>query len=477
MATDIVQSLFGVTPDMYQQQQAQQADARALQFARLTPMEQAQYGIGRGAYGLAGALGGALGAQDPQLQMISQRNAIAQQIDYNNPESIMQGVNALSQAGDTVGAMQLAGEARKRQSEMAQTFQRTAAGTASLAQVEASEAQAAKTRAEEQRLTLTTAQEEALRAEVAKLGDQPTDEQILSVISRYGPPTAVLSALQAREGRRENIAARETAAQQQRDFKSEMAQAQRDLTTSLAEQARQEREARAAADREARAEAAKVAAESRAETARIAAEARLEAAKQRSASAAELARIRADSAREMATFTASLKGPKVLAAGLQKDEDKDLEQIDNFEARKTALAPAIQALTPDPKTNRPFLELGPLKNTRYMAQNAAGNSTDESRAFANLQRSVQEATNLKTDAAKGVQTDKDVLRFANELIAAFGKYDTKTTLDALSNFRSATQTAQERTKARIDSRRKAQNVDPYFGTTARGTAQNPIKLD
>jgi hypothetical protein len=75
MATDIVQSLFGVTPDMYQQQQARQADARALQFAQLTPMQQAQYGIGRGAYGLAGAIGGALGAQDPELQRISARNA------------------------------------------------------------------------------------------------------------------------------------------------------------------------------------------------------------------------------------------------------------------------------------------------------------------------------------------------------------------------------------------------------------------
>jgi hypothetical protein len=133
MATDIVQSLFGVTPEMYQQRQAALADERALQYAKLDPFQQANYAIGRGAYGLAGALGGALGAQDPQLQLISARNSIARQIDYNNPESIMQGVESLSQAGDTVGAMQLAAEARRLQSEMAQTFQRTAAGQASLA--------------------------------------------------------------------------------------------------------------------------------------------------------------------------------------------------------------------------------------------------------------------------------------------------------------------------------------------------------
>ncbi len=134
MATDIVGSLFGVTPEMYQQRQAAQADAAALQYAQLTPMQQAQYAIGRGAYGLAGALGGALGAQDPQLQLISARNSVARQINYNDPASIMQGVESLSQAGDTVGAMQLADVARKLQSEMAQTFQRTAAGQASLAQ-------------------------------------------------------------------------------------------------------------------------------------------------------------------------------------------------------------------------------------------------------------------------------------------------------------------------------------------------------
>ena len=134
MATDIVGSLFGVTPEMFQQRQAALADKQAIEFAQLTPMQQAQAGIYRGAYGLAGALGGALGAQDPQLQLISARNAIAKQINYNDPASIMQGVQSLSQAGDTVGAMQLADVARKLQSEMAQTFQRTAAGQASLAQ-------------------------------------------------------------------------------------------------------------------------------------------------------------------------------------------------------------------------------------------------------------------------------------------------------------------------------------------------------
>jgi len=130
---EIVQSLFGVTPQAYQQAQQDRADAQAMQYAKLSPFEQANFAIGRGATGLAGALGGALGGQDPQLQMISARQAISKQIDYNDPASIQQGVTALSDAGDTQGAMMLADVARKAQSEIAQTGQRQAAAVASTA--------------------------------------------------------------------------------------------------------------------------------------------------------------------------------------------------------------------------------------------------------------------------------------------------------------------------------------------------------
>ena len=226
----------------------------------------------------------------------------------------------------------------------------------------------------------------------------------------------------------------------------------------------------------ARTEAAQLANQARIDAAKVAADAKIEAARMQGATALQIAQMRADSARELRMLTASLKGPKVLAPGLQKEEDKELELVDSLTARENSLAPAIASLTPDPKTGKPPLELGPVNNLRYQAQNAAGNSTVESRNYASLQRSVQEATNLKTDAAKGVQTDKDVLRFANELIAAFGGNDTKTTLEALSNFSKSTAKAKENAQKRIDSRRVSQGVEPYYGIKA-GTAQNPIKLD
>jgi hypothetical protein len=133
MAT-IVEGLFGLTPEMYGQQQRTSALSEGMRLAQLDPAARGQALIYAGARGLGDVAGGALGAEDPQLRLISTRNSIAQQIDQNNPESIMKGAQMLAQAGDQQGAMALAQYARQAQESMAQTQQRLAAGTASLAQ-------------------------------------------------------------------------------------------------------------------------------------------------------------------------------------------------------------------------------------------------------------------------------------------------------------------------------------------------------
>lgn len=154
------------------------------------------------------------------------------------------------------------------------------------------------------------------------------------------------------------------------------------------------------------------------------------------------------------------KPAKPLSAGLQKDELTDLAAIDTYAAQQEALAPSIQALTPDIKGVR-SLELGPLNNAKYATRNAAGRSTPESRAYEALQSAVKSAVNLQSEAAKGVQTDKDVLRYADALISSFGKNDTQATLDALTRYKGAIAKAAERTQVRVESRRKSQNVEPY----------------
>ena len=113
MATDIVQSLFGVTPQAYQRAQQDRMDAQALQYAKLDPFQQANYAIGRGASGLAGAIGGALGGQDPELQRITMRQQIAGQLDPNDLSTFDRGIEMMRQVGDGQGAMMLTMEKDK----------------------------------------------------------------------------------------------------------------------------------------------------------------------------------------------------------------------------------------------------------------------------------------------------------------------------------------------------------------------------
>lgn len=107
MATNIVQSLFGVSPQDYQQAQQDHADAQALQYAKLDPYQKANFAIGRGAIGLGNAIGGMLGGTDPALDKYTSRQKIASQIDYADPKSINNAMQMLVQSGDTEGALQL----------------------------------------------------------------------------------------------------------------------------------------------------------------------------------------------------------------------------------------------------------------------------------------------------------------------------------------------------------------------------------
>ena len=334
MATDSILGLF-TSPEQYQQGLRTGALSRGVELAQLTP-EQYGRAIGySGAAQLGRGLAGAMGAQDPALQLQSLRMQVMQGVDPNNPADIAKAASALAQAGDQAGAMQLAQTALARRDVESQISGRT-----------------------------------------------------------------------------------------------EEKQAQREAQMQMARE-------------------------------RI--QAQIEIAKERGATQLQIAQMMQEGRMQLAQLAAAMKTsqPKMLPASLQKDESKDLETIDTYTAQQQAIQPALASLTPNEKGVRK-LELGPVKNLQYAAQNLAGNSTPESRAYEGLKSAVDTAVNLQVSAEKGVQTDKDVLRFAQALIAAYGRNDSEATFQALKRYNDALVGAQERTKGRLESRRRSQGVDPYF---------------
>jgi len=121
MATDIG-GLF-TTPEQYQLAQDQAMQAQALQYAQLDPRAQAQYGFYRGGQQLGNAIGGALGGVDPQLKLISQRQALSKNVDPNDPQSLISAAQQAAQGGDMQFATVLADRAKAIQESMTKQMQ------------------------------------------------------------------------------------------------------------------------------------------------------------------------------------------------------------------------------------------------------------------------------------------------------------------------------------------------------------------
>jgi hypothetical protein len=178
MATDIVGGLFGITPEMYQQQMAQQGLQEGASLGQMSPDAFGRSMLYAGASQLGRGIGGALGGQDPQLQKISAIQALGKQFDITTPEGLMQAANAIKNQYPDValGLTQNAQELSLARSKAAKE-------------------------------TLSLNQETQLRDELSKLGPNATQEQVLGVVTKFGSPDKVLAALQAssdRAAQREN---------------------------------------------------------------------------------------------------------------------------------------------------------------------------------------------------------------------------------------------------------------------------------
>lgn len=131
MATDIA-GLFGMTPESYQLAQEQQAQQQAAQYAGMNPFQQANYGLFMGGRQLGGAIGQALGAQDPMLQQISQQQALLKSLDLSDPEAVKKAIPAAAAINPQLAAG-LLNKYQEMQAAQAEQMQKIAAAKSSLA--------------------------------------------------------------------------------------------------------------------------------------------------------------------------------------------------------------------------------------------------------------------------------------------------------------------------------------------------------
>ena len=105
MAQDsMMANLFGVSPEIYQQNQQELARKQGIEFAQLDPYERVNamaYTQGRG---LGSAIGGLLGVQDPAMKLMSQRAELGQQFDLSTPQGFKSLAKELLAKNDPQGA-------------------------------------------------------------------------------------------------------------------------------------------------------------------------------------------------------------------------------------------------------------------------------------------------------------------------------------------------------------------------------------
>jgi hypothetical protein len=241
MASEIL-GLF-TSPQQYQQNQLAQVQNRAFQEVQLNPFQQAALGARTAGYQLGQGVGGALGGQDPQLQLIARRQQLSSQLDQSNPDSYLQVAKMAAQSGDPQFAMAIADAGRQLQTSMATTRKATA---------------------EAEKVELSIAQETQLRDKLSKLVN-PTEADILGVVTQFGSPDKVLAALQASA---DKAAQRELLTSQQSERLSQQERLAKEKLEAQADQARKDNEAkmeRAKENNATKAELATIAAEGRAQ--------------------------------------------------------------------------------------------------------------------------------------------------------------------------------------------------------------------
>ena len=125
MAENIVGGLFGIMPEDVAAQRMAALDQQAQAFGRMSS-DEAYKTLGYKAGNLLGQ--GLFGVNDPQMERVRQRQQMAQGIDFNDPESLLQAAQRANQMGDSPAAQALYSKAvslKQSQADLLETQAKT----------------------------------------------------------------------------------------------------------------------------------------------------------------------------------------------------------------------------------------------------------------------------------------------------------------------------------------------------------------
>ena len=184
MAT-VAESLFGITPESLMAERDRQARAQALQVAQLDPLQQARFSGSMAANRLGTAVGGLLGAQDPEMMRVTQRQALLQGINPADPASLRSAAQRAMEMGDMQAAQMLT--------------DRALASERTQAQINADVALAGQRKAQEIKITTAGEREEQLRQALSSLPAEATDKDVEAIVRQYGDPDKIFASLERRQ--------------------------------------------------------------------------------------------------------------------------------------------------------------------------------------------------------------------------------------------------------------------------------------
>lgn len=120
MADSLIAGLFGLTPQMYQNQQYQQDLKTGVELAQLDPGAAARAELRSNVGQLGRGFASLMGVEDPMLTRITQQDQLLRSIDLTDPKSLIQGAQTASGMGNAqlaAGLAQKAQELMKAQAE------------------------------------------------------------------------------------------------------------------------------------------------------------------------------------------------------------------------------------------------------------------------------------------------------------------------------------------------------------------------